>query len=145
MIDVYTDGSCLGNPGPGGWAAISGDIFTLAGDSLKTTNNIMEMTAVLKALEKCVEIGQLNINLYTDSNYVKNGMTSWIHKWMKNDWKTANGASVKNKELWIKIQKALDKMNIVNWHWVKAHNGNKYNEMVDKLARDRATALKIYA
>ena len=133
-MEVYTDGSCLGNPGPGGWAAISND-FSISGGSIHTTNNIMELTAALKALE---HIGTKDVVIYTDSCYVKNGITKWIINWKKNGWKTTGGQPIKNRELWIQ----LDDVNSshVTWKWVKAHNGNPKNEEVDKLARSMANS-----
>ena len=132
-MEIYTDGSCLGNPGPGGWAAIGPD-FSLSGGLAHTTNNIMELTAALKALE---HVGsKQNVVIYTDSCYVKNGITKWILNWKNNGWKTAAGQPIKNRELWIQ----LDDVNgtHVTWKWVKAHNGNPQNEAVDKLAREEA-------
>ena len=133
MYEVYTDGSCLGNPGRGGWGVIGKD-FTLRGDAQNTTNNIMEMTAIAKALEECLNRDYLEARIYTDSNYVKQGITQWIHKWKKNGWKTSTDTDVKNKELWIKIDTLRSQMKHVEWEWVKAHNGNPLNEAVDKLA-----------
>jgi len=131
-MEIYTDGSCLGNPGPGGWAVIC-DEFTLSGGLPHTTNNEMELTAALKALEKA---GNQKIVLYTDSCYVKNGITKWILNWKKNGWKTSKGELIKNRELWVQ----LDDVNgtHVTWKWVRAHNGNSRNEAVDKLAREVA-------
>ena len=131
-MEVYTDGSCLGNPGPGGWAVI-GPNFELCGGNAHTTNNIMEMTAVIECLKAH---GDKNLIIYTDSCYVKNGITKWIHNWKNNGWKTSAGKPIKNKELWIQ----LDDVNgtHVTWKWVKAHNGNPQNEAVDKLAREEA-------
>jgi len=137
MYEVYTDGSCLGNPGRGGWAAISKD-FKLCGSQPNTTNNIMEMTAIIKALEQCKWMEKKEVSIITDSNYVKQGITSWIHIWKKNGWKTANGGDVKNKELWVKLDNAREKIAMIEWKWVKAHNGNPKNEEVDKLARECA-------
>lgn len=137
MYEVYTDGSCLGNPGRGGWAAISKD-FKLCGSQPNTTNNIMEMTAIIKALEQCKWMEKKEVSIITDSNYVKQGITSWIHIWKKNGWKTANGGDVKNKELWVKLDNAREKITMIEWKWVKAHNGNPKNEEVDKLARECA-------
>ena len=131
-MEVYTDGSCLGNPGPGGWAAI-GPTFEISDGENHTTNNIMEMTAVIRCLEH-VTTGLLTI--YTDSCYVKNGVTKWVHGWKKNGWKTARGEPVKNKELWIRLDSLNDPR--VTWKWVKAHNGNTMNERADKLARREA-------
>ena len=131
-MEIYIDGSCLGNPGPGGWAVLCSD-FTLSGGLHHTTNNIMELTAALKALEKA---GSQQVVLYTDSCYVKNGITKWILNWKKNGWKTVKGEPIKNQELWVQ----LDNLNgpHVTWKWVRAHNGNPQNEAVDKLAREQA-------
>ena len=133
--EVYTDGSCLGNPGPGGWAVIGPD-FELSGCENHTTNNIMEMTAVIK----CLEHYKGSIVIHTDSCYVKNGITKWVHGWKKNGWMTSKHEPVKNKELWMR----LDELNgpHVEWKWVKAHNGNKYNERADALAKHQATQAK---
>ena len=141
MISVYTDGSCLGNPGNGGWAfLIVGDknICYRTGFELKTTNNQMELVAVIKALEFLTEFRDISIN--TDSNYVKQGITTWIINWKKNDWKTSRKQPVKNKELW----ERLDKLNLskdINWSWVKAHNIDEFNNQVDTLARKAAENL----
>jgi ribonuclease HI len=139
---VYTDGSCLGNPGPGGWAVLGPD-FKLSGGQDNTTNNIMEMTAVVKALEECIkrEIG--SVTIFTDSNYVKNGITSWIKKWKLNGWKTSSGTAVKNKDLWVKIDQLSQEISNVEWKWVRAHNGQPQNELVDTMARQEATVIKI--
>lgn len=137
MYEVYTDGSCLGNPGRGGWAAISRD-FKLCGSQSNTTNNVMEMTAIIKALEQCIWMEKKEVCINTDSNYVKQGITSWIYNWKKNGWKTSNGGDVKNKELWVKLDNAREKITMIEWKWVKAHNGNPKNEEVDKLARECA-------
>lgn len=141
MIEVYTDGSCLGNPGFGGWGVICSK-FRVSGGLRHTTNNAMEMTAVVKALETCLEKGILDIKLITDSNYVKNGITSWIRNWKRNGWRTASGGDVKNKELWIQIDTLSSRMRSVEWSWVKAHNGHPMNEAVDDLARSEAARLK---
>ena len=141
MQDVYTDGSCLGNPGPGGWA-VAGAGIKISGGQDKTTNNVMEMTAVVKALQQCLARDILEIRLFTDSNYVKNGITSWIKNWKRNGWRTAAGAPVKNKELWIEIDTLSQRMKQVDWRWVKAHNGHPQNELVDTLARQEATEIK---
>jgi ribonuclease HI len=141
MIDVYTDGSALGNPGPGGWACV-GPGFELIGGEARTTNNIMEMTAVAHALEKCIDLGITEAKVHTDSTYVQKGITSWIHGWKKRGWTTSNGAPVKNRELWEKIDFLRDNMKEVEFKWVKAHAGNALNEKVDTLARNRATEIK---
>ena len=141
MIEIYTDGSCLGNPGTGGWAFLilreSEDINHF-GYQLDTTNNQMELTAAIKALEFLNKNDE--ITLFTDSSYVKNGITSWIINWKKNDWKTASKKPVKNKDLWIKLDKLCEK-NKVSWKWVKAHDINEHNNRVDLLAREAAEKL----
>jgi len=133
-IHIYTDGACRGNPGPGGWGAIL--IYEdyrkeIKGGSLLTTNNIMELTAVIKALSLLKVSSQ--IVLTTDSNYVKDGITKWIHNWKSKGWKTANKKPVKNKELWLKLDKLASKHNI-DWQWVKGHSGHLENEKADLLA-----------
>ena len=142
MEDIYTDGSCLGNPGPGGWA-VAGAGIKISGGRDKTTNNIMEMTAVVQALQQCLARNILEIRLFTDSNYVKNGITSWIKNWKRNDWCKSDGEPVKNKDLWIQIDTLTQRMKHVDWHWVKAHNGHPQNELVDTLAREEATMIKV--
>ena len=138
MIKIYTDGSCLGNPGNGGWAAI---IFigkkkiALKGSKKNTTNNQMELLAPIKALKK-IPIDE-KIEIFTDSKYLKLGITEWIFKWKKNGWKTSNKKKVKNLELWKELDNLVDKYQI-KWSWVKAHSGNKNNEEVDLLARNAA-------
>ena len=133
QMEIYTDGSCIKNPGPGGWAVVSTCGLEMSGACAGTTNNIMEMTAINEALLYCVQNNVKNLKLYTDSNYVKQGITSWIHKWKINDWKTSTGSMVKNKDLWVIMDNLNSKLQ-VEWCWVKAHNGNKYNEIVDKMA-----------
>ena len=133
-IVIYTDGACRGNPGPGGGGAIiiENNIETeLYGKKENTTNNIMEMTAAIKALE-FFKIKK-NIILYTDSNYLKLGITNWIFSWKKNNWINSKREEVKNKSYWIVLDK-LNNLHNIEWKWVKAHNGNKYNERADKLA-----------
>lgn len=142
MYEVYTDGSCLGNPGRGGWGVISED-FKLCGSQQNTTNNIMEMTAIAKALEQCLYMNKTHVRIITDSNYVKQGITAWIHNWKKNGWKTSSGSDVKNKELWIQIDTLRSKMKMIEWRWVKAHNGHPLNEAVDTLARECAKKLSV--
>jgi ribonuclease HI len=133
-MNIYTDGSCLGNPGPGGWAATCDD-FEISGAEVHTTNNRMELTAVARALDACV---RADVCIWTDSTYVKNGITKWIHGWKRNGWKTAARGDVKNKDLWVKIDALLSGMKNVEWRWVKAHNGHPMNERVDTLAREQA-------
>lgn len=142
MFDIYTDGSCLGNPGPGGWAAISDNFRVCGGDSY-TTNNIMELRGAIEGLTKALELGKLEVTVYTDSNYVKMGITQWIHGWEKKGWKTATGGDVKNQELWKKLLELSRKFLALKWEWVKAHNGDPKNEQVDALARKTAELIKI--
>ena len=137
MYELYTDGSCLGNPGRGGWAAISKD-FKICGAQPNSTNNRMEMTAILRALEESVKRDIQEVRIFTDSNYVKQGINSWIIKWKQNGWMTSTGAPVKNKDLWIAIDETRKKLNVVEWRWVKAHNGDPRNEEADTLARESA-------
>jgi len=141
MIDVYTDGSCLGNPGNGGWAFLvkKNDIISSrSGFVLNTTNNQMELTAAIKAIE-FLDTNDV-INLLTDSNYVKNGITSWIKNWKINNWKNSSKQPVKNKDLWGRLDE-LNSTKSVNWQWVKAHSTNNYNNQVDLLARQSAESL----
>ena len=138
MIKIYTDGSCLNNPGNGGWAAIinnGGDILRISGSERNTTNNKMELMAPIRALQKISQDEQVEI--YTDSKYVKLGITEWIHKWIKNNWLTSKKEPVKNKELWVELYN-LTKSLEINWIWVKAHAGNPLNEEVDLLAKKAA-------
>ena len=133
-ITIYTDGACSGNPGKGGWGAIliyAKEEKYLSGSNQLTTNNQMELTATIAALKAIVK--PHNIALYTDSQYVKNGITSWIFNWKKNGWKTANKKPVANKDLWIELDKYV-KIHSVNWFWVKGHSGDHYNEIADQLA-----------
>jgi ribonuclease HI len=102
----------------------------------------MEMTAVVKALEECIKRKIVSVTIFTDSTYVKNGITSWIKNWKRNGWRTAAGAPVKNKELWIDIDTLSQKMTSVEWRWVRAHNGHPQNELVDTMARQEATEIK---
>jgi ribonuclease HI len=135
-ITIYTDGGCTGNPGPGGWACVlltGGVEHHFSGGDAETTNNRMEMTAVITALEKIQEMGlPLKAQIYTDSQYVKNGLTVWIHGWIRNGWKTAAKKPVKNKELWIQMKELCDQFEL-SWNWVKGHSGDKYNELCDSL------------
>ena len=132
---IYTDGACSGNPGPGGWGAVIFDKDNnqknISGNVKDTTNNRMELMAPIMALKKISANSEVVI--YTDSTYVKNGITEWIKKWEKNDWKNSNKKTVKNKDLWIKLDN-LCEQNKVNWKWVKGHSINKYNNLADELA-----------
>ena len=141
MIEVYTDGSCLGNPGKGGWAFLvnnEGVISSRSGYSIKATNNQMELTGAIKAIEFLVNHKEMSI--YTDSNYLKNGITLWVNNWKKNNWKTASKNPVKNKELWERLDQ-LNYLKKIKWKWVKAHDTNKLNNEVDLLARQSAETL----
>ena len=141
-IKIYTDGACIGNPGPGGWAAIilyNNEKKELFGGEKLTTNNRMELTAAIKALEYFAEKdgsqpSLKQIKVYTDSTYVKEGITVWINNWEKNNWKTADKKNVKNVDLWKKL-KELTKSNPVEWNWVKGHSEDSMNDLVDKLAK----------
>ena len=138
MIKIYTDGSCLTNPGNGGWAAIinvDNKIKKISGSVKDTTNNKMELMAPIKALQEVKE--QQPIEIYTDSQYVKLGITNWIHKWIENNWQTSKNEPVKNKELWMELSD-LTKSHKIRWIWVKAHVGNTLNEQVDLLAKQAA-------
>ena len=138
MITIYTDGSCLNNPGNGGWAAIisiNDEVKKISGSVKDTTNNKMELMAPIKALQGIKE--QQPIEIYTDSQYVRLGITDWVHKWMKNNWQTSKKEPVKNKELWIQLYELTNSFDI-KWIWVKAHAGNLLNEEVDLLAKQAA-------
>ena len=138
MIKIYTDGSCIGNPGKGGWAAIifnNNEKKILKGSKDLTTNNQMELTATIKALEYISTKDKIQI--YTDSKYVKQGITEWITKWKINGWKTSKKEEVKNKDLWLELDNLTSK-NSIEWVWVKAHTDNDLNNEVDLLARKEA-------
>ena len=140
MITIYTDGSCLTNPGNGGWAAIineNNQIKKISGNEKNTTNNRMELLAPIKALQG-IKTGS-KIKVYTDSQYVKNGITEWIDTWLNNNWKTSKKEDVKNKDLWIELYNLTKSFNI-EWIWVKAHDGNSLNEEVDLLAKRAANS-----
>ena len=138
MIKIYTDGSCLSNPGDGGWAAIisiNGEIKEISGSEKNTTNNRMELLAPIRALKEMKQSDQIEI--YTDSQYVKLGITEWINTWVINNWKTSKKEDVKNKDLWLQLNNLNQSLD-VNWNWVKAHDGNPLNEEVDLLAKQAA-------
>ena len=134
---IYTDGACSGNPGPGGWGAVilneEKNDTNISGKEQSTTNNRMELMAPIMALRKIKKASKIII--YTDSTYLKNGITTWIKNWEKNGWKSTNKKPVKNKDLWVTLNE-LSKKHVIDWKWVKAHAGNKYNEIADKLATD---------
>jgi ribonuclease HI len=134
-VEVFTDGACSGNPGPGGWGAIlrwRGQERELHGGEPMTTNNRMELMAAIMALETLKR--PLQVELYTDSQYVRQGITEWMRKWKKNGWKTADKKPVKNAELWVRLDEAASRHQ-VNWHWVRGHAGHPENERADELAR----------
>ena len=138
MIKIYTDGSCLTNPGDGGWAAIiniDGEIKKISGNEKNTTNNRMELMAPINALKYIYSKDPIEI--FTDSKYVKNGITEWINTWVLNNWKTSKKEDVKNKDLWLELHK-LNQSLSVKWNWVKAHAGDPLNEEVDMLAKKAA-------
>ncbi len=138
MIKIYTDGSCLENPGKGGWAAIIIDDekkTEIKGSKKNTTNNQMELLAPIEALKKITKGSEVQI--FTDSKYVKSGITEWIHNWKKNGWKTADKQPVKNKELWEELDLLNNEFEI-SWNWVKAHSTDQLNNEVDLIAREAA-------
>ena len=138
MIKIYTDGSCLINPGNGGWAAIiidDGKKTQIKGSKKNTTNNQMELLAPIEALKKIPKGSKVQI--FTDSKYVKSGITEWINNWKKNGWKTANKQKVKNKDLWVELDLLSSQFDI-KWSWVKAHSTDKLNNEVDLIAREAA-------
>ncbi len=142
QVKIYTDGACSGNPGPGGWGAILryGDMDReLSGGEADTTNNRMELTAAIEALNALKQ--PCTVDLYTDSSYVKDGIGRWIAGWKRNGWKTAAKKPVKNVELWQALDAARD-VHSVNWHWVKGHAGHPENERADELARHAMAPFK---
>ena len=142
QIKIYTDGACAGNPGPGGWAAIilqEKEKKELFGGERLTTNNRMELTAAIKGLEYCdsqegKQLSLKEIKIYTDSVYLKEGITSWISNWEKNNWKTSDKKNVKNVDLWKKL-KQLAKVEKVDWFWIKGHSDDPMNDLADQLAK----------
>lgn len=136
IIKVYTDGACSGNPGPGGWGAVLcvGETKQrISGGEKSTTNNRMELLAAIKALESLPQGG--TVEVYTDSEYLRKGITQWIQNWKKNQWKTASKSPVKNQDLWKQLD-SLREQHQVSWFWVKGHQGNLLNEEADSLARN---------
>ena len=135
-VEIFTDGACRGNPGPGGWAALlrsQGIEKMLSGAEPETTNNQMELMAAIQGLEALKRTS--SVALTTDSQYVRQGITQWIHGWKRNGWKTSQKQPVKNKELWQRLDAAVDSHD-VQWHWVKGHSGHEENERVDQAAND---------
>ncbi|KAF1709215.1 ribonuclease HI [Pseudoxanthomonas kalamensis DSM 18571] len=142
QISIHTDGSCLGNPGPGGWAALlryGKHERELAGGEAHTTNNRMELMAAIMALESLKH--PCTVSLYIDSQYVRQGITEWMPNWLRRNWKTAGGDPVKNRDLWERLHAATGP-HAIEWHWVKGHNGDPDNERVDELAREQAEKLR---
>ena len=141
MIKIYTDGSCIDNPGKGGWAAIifmNNKKIVIKGNKKNTTNNQMELMAAIEALKK-ISTGQ-EVQVYTDSKYVKLGITEWIEKWSQNNWKTSSKQKVKNLGLWTKLNE-ISKKHKIKWFWVKGHAGDPINEEVDALAKRAANLI----
>ena len=135
-IEIWTDGACSGNPGPGGWGALireDGKTRELKGGEPATTNNRMELLAAISALESLPP--GITADLYTDSQYVRGGITEWIKNWKKRDWRTADKKPVKNKELWERLDRAAS-VHKVTWHWLRGHVGHTENERADELARE---------
>ena len=142
MLKIWTDGSCLGNPGPGGWAFVATDGKNRAersGGERDTTNNRMELTAVIRAISAARKHNEIEI--HTDSQYVKNGTMVWMKNWKKNNWRTADKKPVKNQDLWQQLDELVSTVK-VHWVWVRGHNGEELNERCDELARGAAEKLK---
>ncbi len=141
-VEIFTDGACSGNPGPGGWGAVlryGQHEKELSGAEARTTNNRMELMAAIAALEALKE--PCEVELTTDSVYLRDGITKWIHNWKRNDWKTSGKKPVKNAELWRRLDEAAARHD-VTWHWVKGHDGHAENERADALAREAIRRLK---
>ena len=135
IVDIWTDGACSGNPGPGGWGAIlrfNGEEREISGGAPDTTNNRMELTAAIEALGALKR--PVAARLHTDSTYVKDGITKWIHGWKANGWRTASRKPVKNQDLWLALEAAMAPHDI-EWHWIKGHSGHPENDRADELAR----------
>lgn len=142
VVDLFTDGACLGNPGPGGWGALlrfNGTEKELSGGENPTTNNRMEMRAVIEGLNALTK--PCRVRVTTDSQYVQKGITEWINGWKRRGWKTADKKPVKNADLWLALDEARTRHD-VSWHWVRGHDGHVENERVDQLARSAAERLK---
>lgn len=141
-VTIHTDGACSGNPGPGGWGAVlnyDGHNKDLLGGTQETTNNRMELTAAIEALNSLKRA--CNVDMYTDSKYVKDGLTTWIHNWKRNGWKTAAKKPVKNADLWQQLDGAV-KRHTIEWHWIKGHAGDEMNERADQLANEGMVPFK---
>ena len=142
IVRLYTDGACLGNPGPGGWGVVlswDGQMKELSGGQVDTTNNQMELTAVIKGLEALKR--PVSLRIVTDSKYVMQGITQWMAGWKRNGWRTATKKPVANRELWEKLDSLLS-VHAVTWDWVKGHSGHPQNEMCDRLASEQAALFK---
>jgi ribonuclease HI len=141
-VEIWTDGACSGNPGPGGWGVVlrfNGTVKELSGGETLTTNNRMELLAAIRALEALTRA--CAVDLYTDSQYVRGGITEWMKGWKRNGWKTADKKAVKNQELWEELDRLIAKHDVA-WHWVKGHAGNPDNERTDELAREGMAPFK---
>ena len=141
-VEIYTDGACKGNPGPGGWGALlrmGQHEKELSGSEADTTNNRMEMTAAIRALNALIE--PCSVDLYTDSKYVVDGITKWVHGWKRKGWINASRQPVRNADLWHELIEAAGRHK-VNWQWVRGHDGHIENERVDKLASDAALSVR---
>ena len=144
-VEIYTDGACRGNPGPGGWAVLlrsQGVEKMLSGAEQETTNNQMELMAAIQGLEALTRAS--SVVLTTDSQYVRQGITQWIHGWKRNGWKTSQKQAVKNKTLWQRLDVAVEKHQVA-WHWVKGHSGHEENERVDTAANDAIDVMQARA
>jgi ribonuclease HI len=143
LVELFVDGACSGNPGPGGWGAIlrwNGHEKELSGGAAETTNNRMELTAAIEALAAIRRPARVRVT--TDSTYVRDGVTKWIHGWKRNGWKTADRKPVKNVDLWRALEAAAARHEQVEWHWVRGHAGHAENERADALARAAIAALR---
>jgi ribonuclease HI len=141
-VVIHTDGACSGNPGPGGWGAVlqyNGTVKELKGGETLTTNNRMELTAAISALNALKR--KCDVELHTDSTYVKDGLTKWIFGWKKNGWRTADKKPVKNVELWQALDEAVQR-HVIDWRWVKGHAGDEFNERADQLANEGMAPFK---
>ena len=141
-VKIHTDGACSGNPGPGGWGAVlqfNGHVKDLCGGAADTTNNRMELSAAIESLNSLKR--SCHVDMYTDSKYVKDGLTSWIHNWKRNGWRTAAKKPVKNADLWQALDEAVQR-HTIQWHWVKGHAGDEMNERADDLANEGMAPFK---